>query len=89
MSNQLSKFRTENWVEINNGACGKYNTNGQIKFKTAMLKSSFFDYSDSYTLVKRMISVVGQVAGAATITADRNDKEVIFKKSAPFTELHK
>ena len=36
-SNRPSKFRTKNWVEINDDWCGTYNTNGQIKFKTTML----------------------------------------------------
>ena len=36
-SNQPSKFRTENWVEINDDSQGTYNTNSQIKFKTSML----------------------------------------------------
>ena len=39
-SNQQSKFRTKNWVEINYESRGTYNVNSQIKFKTAMLKSS-------------------------------------------------
>ena len=43
--NQPTKFRTKNWVEINDYARGTYNTNNQIKFKTAMLKSSLCDYS--------------------------------------------
>ena len=38
--NQPTKFRTKNWVEISDDACGRYNTNSQIKFKTSMLKSS-------------------------------------------------
>ena len=38
-SNQLSKFRTKNWVETNDLG-GRYNTNRQINFKTKMLKSS-------------------------------------------------
>ena len=33
-SNQPSKFRTKNWVEINDDSQGTYNTNSQIKFKT-------------------------------------------------------
>ena len=37
-SNQLSKFRTRNWVEINDESGGTY-TNNDIKFKTTMLKS--------------------------------------------------
>ena len=34
--NQLSKFRTKNWVEINNKSRGAYNVNAQIKFKTTI-----------------------------------------------------
>ena len=56
-SNQASKFRTKTWVEINNESRGTYNTNSQIKFKTAMLKSSLCDCSDVYILVKRTITV--------------------------------
>ena len=29
---QPTKFRTKNWVEINNDAGGTYNTNSEIKF---------------------------------------------------------
>ena len=36
-SNQSSKFRAKNWVEINDESKGTYNTNSQIKFKTTML----------------------------------------------------
>ena len=39
-SNHSSKFRTKNWVEINDESRGAYNVNSQIKFKTTMLKSS-------------------------------------------------
>ena len=46
-SNQPSKFKTRNWVEINDESRGKYNVNSQIKYKTAMLKSSLCDYSDA------------------------------------------
>ena len=38
--NQPSTFRTKNWVEINDDARGTYNKDGQIKFKTSMLKST-------------------------------------------------
>ena len=48
ISSQPSKYRTKNWVEINDESRGRYNTNSQIKFKTAMLKSSLCDYSDAY-----------------------------------------
>ena len=42
-SNQLSKFRTKNWIEINDQSRGVYNTNSDIRFKTTMLKSSLCD----------------------------------------------
>ena len=32
--NQPIKFRTKNWVEINNESSRMYNTNSQIRFKT-------------------------------------------------------
>ena len=31
-SNQPSKFRTKNWVEINDESRGRYDANSQIKF---------------------------------------------------------
>ena len=51
-SNQLSKFRTKNWIEINDQSRGTYNTNSDIRFKTAMLTSSLCDYSDHTYLLK-------------------------------------
>ena len=47
-ANQSSKFRTKNQVEINDESRGRYNVITQIEFKTAMLKSSLYDYSDGY-----------------------------------------
>ena len=52
ISNQPSKFRTKNWVEINDESRGTYSVNSQIKFETTMLKSSLCDYSDAYIIVK-------------------------------------
>ena len=34
-SNQSSKFRTKNWIEIIDESRGRYNGNSQIKFNTA------------------------------------------------------
>ena len=36
-SNQPSKFRTKNWVEISDESRRAHNVNSQIKFKTATL----------------------------------------------------
>ena len=54
-SSESSKFKTKNWVEVNDESRGTYNVNSQIKFKTTMLKSSLCDYSDAYILVKGKI----------------------------------
>ena len=81
---QPSKFRTKNWVEINDESRGRYNANSQIKFKTTMLKSSLCDYSDAYILVKGTITIRGAGDGAAARQADESDKGVAFKNCAPF-----
>ena len=83
-SNQPSKFRTKNWVEINDESRGTY-VNSQIKFKTTMLKCSLCDYSDAYILVKGIITITGAGVDAAARQADERDKRVAFKNCAPFT----
>ena len=77
-SNQASKFRTRNWVEINDDVRGAYSPNKQIRFKKAMLRSSLCDYGDAYILVKGNISV-------DNTAANNTAKKVIFKNCAPFT----
>ena len=84
-TNQPSKFRTKNWVEINDESRGTYNVNSQIKFKTTMLKYSLCDYSDAYILVKGRITITEAGADAAARRADERDKGVAFKNCAPFT----
>ena len=81
--NQPTKFRTKNWVEINDESRGTYNTNNQIRFKTSMLRTSLCDYSNAYILVKGTITV----ANTATADADANNtiKKVIYENCAPFT----
>ena len=83
-SNKPSKFRTKNWVEINDESRGTYAVNKQIKFKTSMLRSSFCDYSDAYIFVKGNISV-NNTAGAGADANNTNTK-VTFKNCAPFTD---
>ena len=83
-SNQPSKFRTRNWVEINDESRGAYNVNSQIKFKTTMLKSSLCDYSDAYILVKGKITIAGEGADAAARQVDERNKGVVFNNCAPF-----
>ena len=81
-SNQSSKFRTKNWVEINDDRRGIYSDNKLINFKTPVIRSSLCDYSDAYILVKGNISVNNTETTAAP---NNRNKKVIFKNCAAFT----
>ena len=82
--NHPSKFRTKNWVEINDGSRGTCNVNSQIKFKTAIPKSSLCDYSDAYILAKGNITITGAANDATARQADKRNKDLAFKNCAPF-----
>ena len=84
-SDNLSKFRTRNWVEINDDSRGTY-TNADIKFKTTMLKSDLCDYADAYIFVKGTITITGEGDDAAARNLNERNKEVTFKNCAPFTK---
>ena len=83
--NQPTKFRTNNWVEINDDACGTYNTTSEIKIKTIVLKSSLSDYSDGYILIKRTI-VKRTHSQQPQLKLQVITKKLIFKICAPFTD---
>ena len=86
-SNQPSKFRTKNYVEINDDAREMYNENSQIRFKTSMLKSSLCDYSDAYIIVRGTKVTDGAGADDNARRLDERNKGVIFKNCAPFTDF--
>ena len=79
-SNQTSKFRTRNWLEINDESRGTYTSN-DIKFK-----SNLCDYADVYILVKWTITITG--AGNADAAKRFNERNigVIFINCTPFTK---
>ena len=54
--NQPTKFRTETSIEINDDSRGKYDTNSQIKFETAMLSQVYVTIVN-HILVKGTISI--------------------------------
>ena len=68
--NQPSKNRTKNWVEVNDDWRGIYNTNGQIKLKTSMLKSRLCDYTDAYIAIKGTITFLNTGTAAAQINGN-------------------
>ena len=72
--NKPSKFRAKNWVEINDDVRGIYSPNKQIRFKTAMLRSSLCDYSDAYIIVKGNRAVNNTAADDAV--ANNTNKKV-------------
>ena len=74
--NQPSKFRTKNWIEINDDARGVYSPNKQIKFKTAMLRSSLCDFSDAFILVKGNITVNTTEAADADANNTNNKSNI-------------
>ena len=79
--NKPTKFRTKNWVKINDESRGTYSKDNQISFKTSMLRSSLCDFNDAYVLVKGTITVAKEIVAAPN---DAN-KKVIFKYCASFT----
>ena len=83
--NQPSRFRTRNWVEINDDSRGTY-TNADIKFKTTMLKSGLCDYADAYIFVKGTITITGAGDDAAARQLDERNKGAIFKNCVPLTK---
>ena len=81
-SNQPSKFKTKNWVEINDESRERYSVHSQIRLKTIMVKSSLCDYSDAYILVR--VTIIVNTTETAGAPNNRN-KKIIFKNCAPFT----
>ena len=80
-SNQLSKCRAKKWIGISDDSNRTYNTNRQIKFKTAMLKSSLCDYSDAYILVKGTIAITGAGDNDGVRRADERNKGMPYLKT--------
>ena len=78
---QPTRFRTNNWVEINDDARETYNNNCLIEFKTSVLKSSLCDCSDAYVLTCVAVTVTALPTGRGN-----NYKQVIFKNHALFTD---
>ena len=78
-TNQLSKFRTRNCVEINDELRGTYNVSSQIKFKTSLIRSNLCSYSDVYIIVSETVTITGAGADDVAKRADERDKGIMFK----------
>ena len=84
MSNQLSKFRTKNWIEINYQSRVVYNTSSGIRFRTTTLKSSLCDHSHAYIIVKGTITITQAGDDAAARKTNERNEGITFKNCAPF-----
>ena len=83
--NQPSKFRTRNWVEINDESRGTYTSN-DVRFKTTMLRSNLWDYADAYILGKGTITITGAGDDDNAKRLDERNEGAIFKNCARFTK---
>ena len=83
--NQPSKFRTRNWVEIDDES-RETDIGNDIRFKSTMLRSNLCDYADAYILVNGRITITGAGDDVAARQADKIHKGVTFKNCAPFVK---
>ena len=77
---EVPRFTTKKWVEVHDQSCNsedRYKPRKQIKFKTSMLRSDLYDFSDGYIIVKGTITVTSPDDNAY-------DKSLAFKNNAPF-----
>ena len=80
-SKKPSKFRTRNWVEINDKSRGTYTSN-DTKFKTRMLRSNLCEYADAYILVKGTITITGKAGPEPDPNAARNAAQLLAARLA-------
>ena len=76
----VPRFITKKWIEIHDkpgNAEDRYKPIKQIRFKTSMLRSDLYDFSDSYIIVKGTITVTDP-------HNDTHDKKLAFKNNEPF-----
>ena len=75
---EVPRFITKKWIEVQSQSGNTYNTSKPIRFKTSVLRSDLCDYSDAYVWVK----------GTITVTDPNNnanfDRRLRLKNDAPF-----
>ena len=92
LTNQPSKFRAKNWVEINDKSRRDYNDDDEnkndnnndnnIKFERSMIRSSLCDYSDEYVLAKETATVPNTAAESVAVN-NANIKYCIMERNNP------
>ena len=80
MIQQINHLNLKQEIEINYELLETYITNRDIKFKTLIIRSNLFDYSNPFIYVKATITVPNKAAAAEP--ANNTNKKVIFKNCA-------
>ena len=75
---EVPRFITKKWIEVQSQSGNTCNTSKPIRFKTSVLRSDLCDYSDAYVSVKGKITVTNRNDNA------NFNKELTLKKNAPF-----
>ena len=75
---EVPRFITKKWIEVQSQSGNTYNTSKPIRFKTSRLRSDLCDYSDAYVWVKGKITITNQNDNA------NFNKELTLKNNAPF-----
>ena len=84
-SNTSSKFRGKNQIEKSDQSRGTNNTNSDIRFKTAILKSGLCHYSsNAFIFVKGRMANPGAGDNAGERRADERNKGVTLRTCALF-----
>ena len=80
-SDNILRFITKKWLEVHDESGSAEDRNKpskQIRFKTSMLRSDLYDFSDAYIVVKGTITVTG------TNNRSRKNRPLAFKNNSPF-----
>ena len=85
MIQQINHLNLKQEIEINYELLETYITNRDIKFKTLIIRSNLFDYSNPFIHVKASITVPNKAAAAEP--ANNTNKKVIFKNCAPIMAI--
>ena len=75
---EVPRFITKKWIEVQSQSGSTYNTSKLIRFKTSMLRSDLCDYSDAYVWVKGTIIVTNPNSNA------NFDRGLTLKNNATF-----
>ena len=75
---EVPRFITKTWIEVQSQSGSTYNTSKPIRFKTSILRSDLCGYSDAYVWVKGKIIVTNLNDNA------NFNKELTLKNNAPF-----